>query len=178
MDHVFLVSQVSAVDDHTASCDGQGEEGLAHCPHPNHGIFQSFPARREHELIAFDSAGQHGNTDSQNNKDDEEQRHHDLVALLDAFCAQEQGQQSTHHHDDMEGDYGIVRGGERVKPTAGVYCHQLTGDGVEESLQHVGDNASVADGNAHGTSQGQPAQQTAGFAKPFAAGGPGVAVRT
>ena len=72
MDHVLFIAQVSAVDDHAAARNGQGEEGLSHGPDPRHGILQRIPAEGEHELVTFSGTGQHGHAHSQHHKDDEE----------------------------------------------------------------------------------------------------------
>ena len=176
LDHVLLVIQISAVDDHAAAGDRQGEEGLAHGPHPGHGVGQSLPPGGEDELVAFGSAGQEGHADGQHGKDDEKDRHHDLVRLFNALCAQKQGQQGDHHHDDVEGNHRVTGAGEGAEPLAGVHRHQIAGEGVEQGLEHIGDDDGIAQGDAHGAGQRQPAQPAAGAAQLFAAGGPGVAV--
>ena len=76
----------------------------------------------------------------------------------------------------MEGDDGIIHQGEGLKPRAGIHGHNGSGDGGREALQHVGDNAGVADGDAHGTRQGQEAQNPAGPGQLFLAGAPGQGV--
>ena len=68
MDHVLFIAQVSAVDDHAAARNGQGEAW----PRPRHGILQRIPAEGEHELVTFSGTGQHGHAHSQHHKDDEE----------------------------------------------------------------------------------------------------------
>ena len=57
VDYIFLIIQISAVNDHTAAGDGEGEKGLSHSPDPYHGIFQFGPVGGEHEFVACGSAG-------------------------------------------------------------------------------------------------------------------------
>ena len=177
LDYILLVVQISAVDDHAAAGDRQGEEGLAHGPHPGHGIGKRLPARGEHELVALGSTGQEGHPDSQNGKNDEEHGHHDLVGLFDAFGTHQQGQQSANHHEDVEGDHRIIAAREGTEPCAGVHRHQIAGNRVKERLEHIGDDDGIAQRNAHGACQGQPAQRAARLAQLLAAGSPGIAVR-
>ena len=73
----------------------------------------------------------------------------------------------------MEGDHGEVSRGEAFKPGTGIYLHQLAGNGMEEGLQHIGDDDGIAKGDAHRTGQRQPAHRAAGFAQLLAAGCPG-----
>ena len=45
MDHVLFIAQVSAVDDHAAARNGQGEEGLSHGPDHAMGSFSASQRR-------------------------------------------------------------------------------------------------------------------------------------
>ena len=174
--HVLLFREVSAVDDHAAAGDGEGEEGLAHGPDPDHGVLQSLPAGGEHETVALRRAGQEGHPRRQHQEDEEEEGHHHLVGLLDAVGPQEEGQKRPHHHDDVVGDHGVGRGGEGPEPLRGVRRQEGAEDGVHQGLQNVGHDDGVADGDAEGARERQPAQDAAGLAHGLAPGSPGVLI--
>ena len=174
--HVLLFREVSAVDDHAAAGDGEGEEGLAHGPDPDHGVLQSLPAGGEHETVALRRAGQEGHPRRQHQEDQEEEGHHHLVGLLDAVGPQEEGQEGAHHHDDVVGDHGVGRGGEGPEPLRGVRRQEGAEDGVHQGLQNVGHDDGVADGDAEGARERQPAQDAAGLAHGLAPGSPGVLI--
>ena len=171
--HVLRRVQVGPVDDHAASGDGQGEESLSHGPDPHHGVQQLLPPGGEHIAVALRRAGEEGHPHRQDEEDQEKEGHHDLVALFDALGPQQKRQQRAHHHDGVEGNHGVVRQGKALKPGGGVRRHQLPGEGAGESLQHVGDDNRVADGDAHGPRQGQPAQKAPGPAQLLLPGAPG-----
>ena len=146
--HRLPVIQIGTVDDHAAAGDRQGEEGLSHGPDPDHGAFQGRPVRGEQKPVALAGPGEEGHPDCQNHKDQEEQGHHNPVGFFDADGSQQQGQQRTHHHDHMEGQHGIGPAGKAFKPPGGVHVHQRPGEGVKQSIEHVGNNDCVAQGNA------------------------------
>ena len=127
-DHILILREIRAVDDHSAARDGEGEEGLSHRPDPDHRILERLPARREHEAVALAHARQHRNAHRKDEEDDEKERHHDPVRLFDAARAQIERQQRTHDHDHMIGDDGIGRGGKRAEPRARVNAHQRTNE--------------------------------------------------
>ena len=171
--HVLLGVQVGPVDNHAAARDGQGEEGLTHGPDPHHGVEQIGPPGGEHILIALHGPGQEGHPDGQNQEDDKEQGHHHLVGPLDASGPQEEGEQSAHHHNHMEGDHRVVRQGEGLKPRPRVHAHQRPAHRGGKGLEHIGNNHRVAQGDAHGARQRQPAQQAAGGTQLLLPAGPG-----
>ena len=78
----------------------------------------------------------------------------------------------------MERNYSVGRCGETVEPDAGIHLHQLTGHGLEESFQHIGNDDGVAESNAHGTCQRQPAPESTCLANLRPAGVPDFAVGT
>ena len=84
MDDILFFAQVRTVNDHAAAGDGQGEEGLSHCPDPGHGVSQGFPLGCEHEPIALRRAGQESDPDCQHQENEEKYGHHDLIAFLNA----------------------------------------------------------------------------------------------
>ena len=174
--HVLLRAEVGAVDNHAAAGNGQGEEGLSHGPDPHHGVQQLLPAAGEHIAVALGRAGEEGHPHRQHDEDDEKEGHHHLVAPLNALGPQQQRQQGAHHHDDMEGDHGVVREGEPLKPGGGVRRHKGAGDRGVKGLEHIGDDDGVADGDAHGACQRKPAQKPAGPAQTLPPAGPGHAV--
>ena len=59
----------------------------------------------------------------------------------------------------MEGHHRVVRQGKALKPGAGVHRHQRPPQRGREALQHIGDDHRVANGDAHGTGQRQPAHK-------------------
>ena len=86
-DNVLVLGQIRAVDDHAASRDGQREERLSHRPDPDHRVFERFPARGKHELVALRASRQECYTNGKHEENQEERRHHDLVGLFDAVRA-------------------------------------------------------------------------------------------
>ena len=62
----------------------------------------------------------------------------------------------------------------RAEPGGGVRGQQCAQQGIHQRLEHIGDDDGIADGDAQGASQRQPAQQTADFTGRLAAGVPGV----
>ena len=174
--HILVLGKVGAVDDHAAAGDGEGEECLAHGPDPDHGVLESLPAGGEHEAVPIRRAGQEGHPHRQHQEDEEEKRHHHFVGPLDAVGPQKEGQEGAHHHDDVVRDHGIRRGGKRPEPLRGVRRQKGTEKGVHQGLQNIGHDNGVADGDAEGTRQRQPAQDAAGLPHGFAAGSPGVLI--
>ena len=176
--HVLVLGEVRAVDDHTASGDGQREERLPHRPDPDHRVGQSLPARGEHEKVTLRRVRQQRHAHRQNEEDEEKERHHDLVGLFDAVCAEEERQQRADDHDDVIGNDRVGRAGEGSEPRGGVRRHECAEEGVRQRLENVGHDDSVADGDAHGARQRQPAEQSAGLARAPAARGPGIFIGT
>ena len=174
--HVLVLGEVRTVNDHAAAGDGQGEKRLPHSPDPDHGIRQGLPAGGEHKDISLCGAGQKGHPHGQDQEDHKEDRHHDLVGLFNAAGAQKQRQQRAHHHNDVIGDHGVGGGGEGTEPGGGVRGQQCAQQGIHQRLEHIGDDDGIADGDAQGASQRQPAQQTADFTGRLAAGVPSVFV--
>ena len=89
---------------------------------------------------------------------------------------QEEGQESAHHHDDVVGDHGVGCGGEGPEPLRGVRRQEGAEKGIHQGLQNIGHDDGVADGDAKGARERQPAQNAAGLAHGLAAGGPGVLI--
>ena len=174
--HVLVLGEVCAVDDHTAAGDGQREERLPHRPDPDHRVGQSLPARGEHEKITLCRVRQQRHAHRQNEEDEEKERHHDLVGLFDAVCAEEERQQRADDDKNMVGNHAVGRGGERAEPFARVRAHQRPNEGVYQRLEHVRYDDRIADCDAQGTGQRQPAEQPARLAGGFAARRPGVFV--
>ena len=172
--HVLVLGEVSTVNDHTAAGDGQGEKRLSHSPDPDHGIRQGLPAGGEHKDISLRGAGQKGHPHGQDQEDHKKDRHHDLIGLFNAAGAQKQCQQRAHHNNDVIGDHGVGGGGEGTKPGGGVRGQQCAQQGIHQRLEHIGDDNGIADGDAQGAGQRQPAQQAADFTSRLAAGVPGV----
>ena len=164
--HVLLPGQVGTVDDHAAAGDGKGEKGLTHGLNPDRRVGQIFPPGGQQEHIACRRAGEQSHPNGQNQKNQEKQGHHDLVGLFDALCAQQQGQKRTADHQNMVGNHGKIPTGKVGKPGGGVRRQQKAGERIHQCLEHIADNHRIADGNAQGTCQRQPAQNLTHLAKP------------
>ena len=93
------------------------------------------------------------------NEDDKKQRHHDLVGLFDAVRAEKQRQQRAAHDDDVIRDDGIGLRGEVAKPRGGVGGHERADERVDQRLEDIRHDDGVADGDAHGACQRQPAER-------------------
>ena len=78
----------------------------------------------------------------------------------------------------MEEDHRIRSAGECIEPRAGIHVHQSTGDRIEKRLQHVGNDNGVANGNAHGARQRQPADQATHTSHGLTPGRPCAAIGT
>ena len=73
----------------------------------------------------------------------------------------------------MEGDHRVVRQGEGIKPGLRVHAHQRPAHRGGERLKDIGDDNRVAQSDAHGARQRQPAQQAAGRSQLLVPAGPG-----
>ena len=95
--NVFVIRQIRTVNNSAVACNGQGEECLAQCIYPGHGVFQSNRINAEDIFVAFCGTGLHEDIYRQTNKQNEEQRHHNFVCFFDPFADTEHCDQHTDH---------------------------------------------------------------------------------
>ena len=162
--NVLVLLQVRTVYDHTAACDGQGEECLTHGHDPGVGVCQLFPLGHEQEFVACGCPGQECHTDSYQNEQHEKCGHQNLIQLFNALGGAQQQAAAAQYNNQCVAGYVAQCAAHFSEECTCVHCQQLTCEAAQQALENPAENDGVANGNAQRAEQGNPAQCVAQLA--------------